>query len=103
MERVIGATLARVHFGEVMRQVVEDDQAIVVERDGKPQVVVLSVSEYERLRAAAAPHAWQHTLADIERLAPKIWLGRPGRSLTPAEDVIRQGREERDERNADLR
>jgi prevent-host-death family protein len=50
MERVIGAAEARVHFGELMRQVTEKEQTVVVERDGTPQVVVLSVAAYERLR-----------------------------------------------------
>jgi prevent-host-death family protein len=62
METVIGATEARIHFGELMRQVIEKDQAVVVERDGKPQVVVMSVAAYERLRATAGRARWQDAL-----------------------------------------
>ncbi len=46
----MSATEARVHFGELMRRVVEGQEPVIVERGGKPKVVVLSVAEYERLR-----------------------------------------------------
>jgi prevent-host-death family protein len=51
MEHVTSATEARVHLGEVMRWVVENRRPVIVERGGKPHVVVISAGEYERLLA----------------------------------------------------
>ena len=103
MGRVVSATEARVRFGELMRQVVESGEPAIVERDGKPQIVVLSLEDYERLRAAADAHDEQRALDGIEHLARRIWQRRPARSLTPAEDVIQRTREERDEQLSHLR
>jgi len=55
MEQTMTATHARIHFGEVLRKVAKGGHRIIVERAGRPQAVMLSVSEYERLRAATSP------------------------------------------------
>jgi prevent-host-death family protein len=96
MERVIGATEARVHFGELMRQVTEKEQTVVVERDGRPQVVVLSVAAYERLRAAAGLHGWQNALERAAEVSARI-AARRGGQLPPADEMVREAREARDE------
>ena len=54
MEVRMSATEARRHFGELLRRVIEDRTPVIVERGGKPQVVFVSLSEYERLRARQA-------------------------------------------------
>ena len=54
MERTMSATEARRHFGELLRCVVEDRTPVIVERGGTPQVVFLSLAEYERLLARQA-------------------------------------------------
>ncbi len=51
MERRMSATEAHIRFGELMRWVVESQEPVVVERQGQPHVVVLSVDAYERLLA----------------------------------------------------
>jgi prevent-host-death family protein len=104
MERVVPATEARVRFGELMRQVVERDETVVVERDGKPQVVVVSVAGYRRLREAAGryatlPSPLEHVVAVGVRIAAR----RAGRDLTPPDEVIRAVRDERDDDADDLR
>jgi len=43
MIRRVSATEARIWFGELMRRAVEDKEAIVVERGGKPYVALVSV------------------------------------------------------------
>lgn len=93
MDRTVSATEARVHFGELMRHVVETESPVVVERDGRPQVVVLSVGEYERLRAAPGAPPWQSLLQQAHALTREE-LGR--RRVPPAADVIREMRKERD-------
>ncbi len=95
MERVVSATEARVHFGELMRRAVENREPIIIERAGKSVVVVLSVEEYERLRRAQSPQDWR-SLVDRARASIQADLG--DRGLPASEEVLRQAREERDER-----
>ena len=95
MERTISATEARVHFGEVLRSVVEEETPIVVERGGRPQAVVLSISVYERLKAGQAPHPdwWEMARRSREQIRADL----AGRPLPSVEDAIREAREIRDE------
>jgi len=97
MERVISATEARVHFGELMRQVTEKEQTVVVERDGKPQVVVLSVVAYERLRAASGSAGWENALERAAEVAARVQARRGGLPLPPADEMVREAREARHE------
>ena len=97
MKRVISATEARIHFGELLRQVVDSGEAVIVQRDGKPQVAVLPVEEYERLKESQPGRDWQQTMQKALDLADRIRAGRGGRPLPPPEEVIREMREERDE------
>jgi len=84
-----------------MREVVENQQPVIVERGGKPQVVVLSINEYENLLAGQAQREdWRTLLAQAhERI--RVDLG--DRQLPPPEDIIRAMREERDAQPMDLR
>jgi prevent-host-death family protein len=94
VRRVTSATEARIHFGELMRQVVEQQTPVVVERQGKPQVVVVSIQEYERLLAGQREQEeWRRLLRETHELIRRE-LG--DRELPPAEDIIREMREERD-------
>jgi len=99
MARRVSATQARIRFGELMRRAVEDKEAIIVERGGKPYVVLVSVEEYNRLKRGQAASGWEELLGEIRRVrAPLV-----GRPLPPPEEVIRELREERGERLTDLR
>jgi len=101
MEEVVSATEARIHFGQMMRRVTEERQAIIVERSGQPQIVLISIEEYERLKAASLPHtSWWEQLHQVrENVAAEL----AGRELPPADEIIRQMREERDAELLDLR
>lgn len=88
-KRVLSATEARVHFGEVLRRV-EDGEVIVVEGRGRPQAVILSVKAYARLTAGKEDPL--EALLSLNR-AIHARLGRP---LTPPEEVVSALREERD-------
>jgi prevent-host-death family protein len=101
MKRKISATDARVHFGELMRDVVERQEPILVERGGKPHVVVISVDEYERLLAAQEDQEDWRDLVSQAREQVRADLG--DRELIPPEQVLRQVREERDEQLSRLR
>ena len=102
MERVVTATEARIRFGELMRWAVESQQPIIVERGGKPHVVVLSVTQYERLKMARQGEGWREALAQAARVRARIATRRDGQPLPPSEEIIRQMREERDEQLLDL-
>jgi prevent-host-death family protein len=95
VDRTISATEARVHFGELLRSVVERDEAVVVERGGKPRVVVVSVGKYERLLAAQEDREDWRELVQRSRDQVRADLG--GSELTPPADVLRDSREERDD------
>ncbi len=92
----MSATEVRVRFGELMRWVVEHQEPVIVESRGKPHVVVLSIAEYEQLRAAQQRQSWQQTLEQVVQVGAKIKARRQGQALTPPEEFIRQTREERD-------
>ncbi len=100
--RTISATEARVHFGELMRSVVEDEQPVIVERAGKPEVVVMAVSEYQRMQETNEEDDWRITLRRAREVGEKIRERRAQYPLPPPEEVIRQMREERSEHFLDL-
>ena len=94
MERVVSATEARIHFGELMRQVIESEEPVIVERGGKSHIVVMSVTEYERLlKGQQPPEDWK-TLVGQARAQIRSELG--GRRLPPVEEVLELIRGERD-------
>ena len=95
MNKVMSATDARIHFGELMRHVVENDVPIIVEKAGKPQVVILSVEEYERLQMSFEAVDKESVFADILMYAAQI-RKRQSSEFPPSEEIIRQMREERD-------
>jgi len=94
MKRAVSATEARIHFGELMRRVVESQEPIIVERGGKPHVVVLSVKQYEDLLAGQQEQEDWRELVQQAREQIRAELGE--RELPPPEEVLRQMREERD-------
>ncbi len=101
MERLVSATEARVHLGRIMREVTEQDVPVIVERAGQEQVVILSVQRYRQMAASqAASPSWLQLLADTRAAVAADLQGRP---LPDPAEVIRQGREERDEAVLGLR
>jgi prevent-host-death family protein len=100
MGRVVSATEARIRFGELMREAVETNEAIIVERGGKSYVVVLSVQEYERLVKQEQQAEWKE-LAHAARAQIEADLG--GRPLPPPEKILKEAREGRDGQLLDMR
>ena len=100
MRRIVSATEARIRFGEVMREVVESGEPVIVERDGAPHVVVLSIGEYDRLlKTQQCQEDWS-ALIDQSRARVQADLG--GRELPPPEQVLQKIREDRDAQLLDL-
>ncbi len=101
MEHKISATDARIRFGELMRHVVERQEPVVVERSGEPHVVMISVDEYERLRAAQERQQDWRELVSQARAQVRADLG--DHKVAAPEDMLREVRKERDEQLARLR
>jgi prevent-host-death family protein len=101
MERSISATETRVRFGEMIRRVVEGGETLIVERSGRPQVVILSIAQYERLKMIEDQNgSWSENLERLRRLVKSDLAGR---QLPPAEEIIQKMREDRDGQLVDLR
>ena len=94
MTRTISATEARTHFGDVLRGVTERGETILVERGGKPQAVVMSVDEYDRLRKGDDHEEDWWTLAERSRERFARELG--DRPMPDIVKIINDSREERD-------
>ncbi len=92
MLKTISATKARINFGDVMKQA--KIAPVIVERGGKAEVVVISKKAYDQLIAAKSQ-------TDIKKrlkvLHAQIRMELAGKALPDLADVVRQGREERDE------
>ena len=93
--KTVSATEARVHFGELMRRVVEDQEPVIIERRGQPYVVVLSIEQYQRLRNDVPRDSWRDILEQIRETGQEIESHRGGEPLPPADEIIEQMREER--------
>ena len=93
MPATVSATEARVHFGELIRRVADHREAVYVERGGRPQVVLLAVSEYENLLSGASCDGW---LARAREARDRVRAEMDQATLPSAEELIRQSREERD-------
>lgn len=99
MQMTVSATEARIHFGEIMQDAVLRQQPIVVEKAGKPQVVILAYDLYQQL-AGNEQENWQ---AKLTKLHAKLDAYLAGRELPNAVDMLEEGRRARDEELADLR
>lgn len=101
MERTVSATEARVRFGELMQRVGERNETVIVERDGVPRVVVLSIDAYERLRESQknAWDEWESRLADFHA---ELQARLGDDEIHSSVDEIKTMRAERDEQPSRL-
>lgn len=94
MPRTLTATSARVRFGELLHCVAEQGETVFVERNGKPQAVVLPLAEYRELQELK--HRSESWEALLDEAIAGIDHDLDGRALPPADEVIRAMREDRD-------
>ena len=98
VERTISATEARVHFGELLDSVTRTGDIVYVERAGVPQVVVIPIDLW-KLYQQKDP--WAEALRDLEEhweyMRKERAAGRIKDIDIDAAEIIRRGREERDE------
>jgi prevent-host-death family protein len=92
MGRIFSATEARIRFGELMQ--VAQDGPVIVERDGKPMVVVLSKRDYDRLLTSARTTGWRELVDQAHELIRKGPVKRP---VPHPANVLEEIREQRDE------
>jgi prevent-host-death family protein len=90
----ITATEARVHFGEVYRRVTENDEMIVIERNGKPGAVILSIKAYEQLRPLHGENRRPYWLENALRVGQAIAAEREGKGPIDWDTLIDEGRDE---------
>ncbi len=91
--RTVSATEARVHLGEMIRAVNEDGQDIVIEKAGRPEVVMISVKDYEafrRLSPRPEPQDWYERMMELQREIAAEWKG-PPLSAEDVDDMINYG------------
>ncbi len=101
MERVISATEARVRFGQLMQRVAENDETVIVERDGVPRVAILSIANYRKLKGEESSlKQWE---ADLRRVHERLRAELGDSQLPSSVELIQQMRAERDEQLDRLR
>ena len=66
MARTISATEAQAEFDELIELIAENDETVVVEQDGVPRVVFMSVTAYRQFSSKAAWESWEAQLANID-------------------------------------
>ncbi len=65
---VISALTARTQFGQIMRRATRKDERFLVDRRGKPQVIIMGVKDYIKT-IAPAPRALKKIWAESKRKA----------------------------------
>jgi prevent-host-death family protein len=75
MTRKISALTARTQLGQIMNRAVENNDRFLVERNGKPAVLILSVTDYVRTLAPFPDwleKSWDSAKRHgLDKLAPK--------------------------------
>ena len=103
----VSATEVKNSWGRVVKRVLQRREAALVESKGKPTVVILPADDYERLvteQGIEANKREQLTLLDeVERFAKEVAARYPQHPQPDSVEMIRETREEQDDRLTDLR
>lgn len=94
MKKTVSATEARVHLGEILRRVKEDNATYVVERNGEVQAVVISEQEYQNLQqrdvSRKARQGFERARTEIQAEIDQERM----KALGDIGDLIRKGRDD---------
>ena len=74
MNIAIPATEVKNRFGRVLRQVTQSDDPIIIERDGKPVAVLVSIAAWQALQPSSN---WVIDDATLLDSAFGLWANRP--------------------------
>jgi prevent-host-death family protein len=66
MQNVVSALTARTQLGQILKRATESDERFVVDRRGKPSVIIMSVRDFIR-NIAPTPAAYQAIRQDAKR------------------------------------
>jgi prevent-host-death family protein len=66
MQNVVSALTARTQLGQILKRATESDERFVVDRRGKPSVIIMSVRDYIR-NIAPTPAAYQAIRKEAKR------------------------------------
>lgn len=66
MQNVVSALTARTQLGQILKRAAEQDERFVVDRRGKPSVIIMSVRDYIR-NVAPTPAAYQAIRQEAKR------------------------------------
>jgi prevent-host-death family protein len=98
-ERTVSATEARVHFGKLLDSVTQKGEVVLVERAGVPLVAVVPINVWKLFQQTNDP--WAEALRDMEEHWEYMRKQREAGLIKEididAAEIIRRGREERDE------
>lgn len=91
MLKTVTAAEARANIDDVFAAAKDPDQAVVVEENGEPLVVVISPEEFERYRQQRIEQAWQA----IDRMRERNAHLDPDEMLAEITEVVEEVRQER--------
>lgn len=91
--KTVSATEARVHLGEVLDDLVRGGDEVVIERNGEPVAVLMSIQQRDALARRNNAEALL-ARADRTRAMVARWLN--GRPFPDADELIDGGRDDVD-------
>ena len=91
MPKTMSATETRVHFGEVLRLVNEDCDHVVVEKDGKPAAIILSLRRYNQLTGSSDFDDVLERIRAGHRIIEEAYAGEP---IPDSWELINGGRDD---------
>jgi len=103
METTVNATEAKTHFSKLMKRAAEAGETIIVERSGSPQIVIMGIDEFNRLKSERKHGFKDVSIQRIRCLKRTIHerLTKEGKDLPDIADLINELREERDAETRD--
>jgi prevent-host-death family protein len=103
----VSATEVKNSWGRVVKQVLQRHEPVLVESKGKPTVVILPADDYERLVAVQELESRKRQqlllLDEAERFAQAVMARHLQNSTPDSVEIIREMREEQDDRLMGLR
>jgi prevent-host-death family protein len=72
MNQTVTATDAKARLGELMRRVMDTDDAVIIESRGQPQVVLISNTEFEELQSLKDRARRETALTQLRELAREV-------------------------------
>lgn len=72
MAREVSATEAKNRLGALLGWVTEENDEVIIEHQGKPRAVIMSIAEYEKIKVEREQRRRAEALERIQRLREEI-------------------------------